>query len=122
MNSDSNKDAPAGCMKRLVGRLIFAGDLEINGEQMTGCALDIDRETLIAAKKLPMYRDCIILPMDEYTRIMAERENAISDAAQSDTDSIRALHERNELRQEIERLKKLECDMGNCPWVIQANA
>jgi chromosome segregation ATPase len=58
---------------------------------------------------LPMYRDCIILTLDEYRRIMAERENAISDAAQSDTDSIRALHERNALREEAIGL----CDLLN---------
>jgi hypothetical protein len=52
-----------------------------------------------------MYRECIILPMDEYRRIMAERDNAISDAAQSDADSIRALHERNALRDEIDMLR-----------------
>ena len=121
MTPNQTNDAPAGGMQQLVGRLIFAGDLDVNGEEISGCALDIDRATLIAAAELPMYRDCIILPMDEYRRIMAERENAISDAVQSDTDSIRALHERNALREEIDRLKKLKCDMENCPWVIQAN-
>ena len=54
-----------GCQKRLVGRLVFAGDLEINGEEISGCALDIDRSTLIAAAELPMYRSCAIIPIDE---------------------------------------------------------
>jgi hypothetical protein len=50
---------------KLVGVLCFAGDLEINGEEISGCALDIDRATLISAVELPMYRPCAILAVDE---------------------------------------------------------
>jgi hypothetical protein len=53
------------CVSRLVGRLVFAGDLEINSEKISGCALDIDRATLMRAAELPMYRPCAILAIDE---------------------------------------------------------
>lgn len=48
--------------KRLVGQFLFAGDLDVNGESISGCALEIDRETLISAESLPMYDQCVILP------------------------------------------------------------
>lgn len=56
---------------RLVGRLVFAGDLEVNGEEISGCALDIDRATLIAAKELPMYRECVIITLAELVELEA---------------------------------------------------
>lgn len=50
---------------RLAGRLLFAGDLEVNGEEISGCALEINRATIINASELPMYRQCAILAIDE---------------------------------------------------------
>lgn len=63
-------DAP-----RLVGTLCFAGDLDVNGEQISGCALAIDRETLIAAKALPMYKKCVIITFDELQKMEAAIES-----------------------------------------------
>jgi hypothetical protein len=40
----------------------------------------------------------------ELADAIRERDNAISDWRQADTDSIRAIHERNEARAEVERL------------------
>lgn len=45
-------------------------------------------------------------------KLQAELENAKQDAAQSDVDSIRALHERNELRVENETLVKRLADIA----------
>jgi hypothetical protein len=51
----------------LSGTLIFAGDLMVNGEEITGVALVCDRETLATAKALPLYQDCAIIPLSEAT-------------------------------------------------------
>ena len=64
------------CVSPLVGRLVFAGDLEVNGEEISGCALDIDRPTLIAAKSLPMYERCVILTAAELRKMEAVIEAA----------------------------------------------
>jgi malate synthase len=60
---------PAVDLPRLVGLLVFAGDLEINGEEISGCAVDIDRATLIAAKSLPMYERCVIVTAAELQKM-----------------------------------------------------
>jgi len=43
---------------------------------------------------------------NELAFAIAERDNALSDWRQADTDSIRALHERNEARQQRDELAK----------------
>ena len=52
-------------MNHLIGKLTHAGDLDVNNDQINGCAVEIDRATLIKASTLPMYRKCIILPVDD---------------------------------------------------------
>ena len=52
-------------MNHLIGTLTHAGDLDVNDDQISGCAFEIDRATLIKATALPMYRKCIIIPIDE---------------------------------------------------------
>jgi hypothetical protein len=42
------------------GGLIFAGDLTVNGESMTGLAIHCEREDLMAAR-LPMYRQVMVV-------------------------------------------------------------
>ena len=54
---------------RLVGILCFAGDLEVNGEEISGCALEIERPA-IAANHLPMYRQCAILPIADLRKLV----------------------------------------------------
>lgn len=50
----------------LIGRLVFAGDLQIEGEEITAAlVLQMDRDALRAAPSLPMYQDCLILPAAE---------------------------------------------------------
>lgn len=56
-------------MKHLIGTLTHAGDLDVNSDQYSGCALEIDRVTLINAKTLPMYRKCIIIPISDESDI-----------------------------------------------------
>ena len=70
--SKTNSAAHAGRMTRLVGRLIFAGDLEVNGEEISGVAVEMDRATLIAAAELPMYRECIVLRLDRLTDLIQD--------------------------------------------------
>jgi hypothetical protein len=60
---------------RLVGLLCFAGDLEVNGEEINGCALEIERSAL-SARPLPMYRQCAILPIGELRKMEAVVEAA----------------------------------------------
>jgi malate synthase len=78
INTDSaqTRISPAVVFPRLGGRLIFAGDLEVNGEEISGCALDIDRATLIAAKSLPMYERCVIVTAAELQKMEAVIEAA----------------------------------------------
>ena len=52
-------------MNHLIGTLVYAGDLDVNNDQLSGCAVEIDRATLIKATALPMYRKCVIMPVDE---------------------------------------------------------
>lgn len=59
--------------------------------------------------------------MEEYTKLERElnaairdRDNAISDHKQADTDSIRALHERNELRKGIAQLRAVADGLAAC--------
>jgi len=47
---------------RLVGEMVVAGDMEVNGEKFSGIALMIDHAT-IAAVKLPLYQQCAIVPV-----------------------------------------------------------
>jgi hypothetical protein len=70
------KETPAVDLPRLVGLLVFAGDLKINGEEISGCAVDIDRATLIAAKSLPMYERCVIVTDAELQKMEAVIEAA----------------------------------------------
>ena len=63
--------APSDRMERLVGLLVFAGDLEVNGEKLIGCTLELDRETVIAAGPLPMYEQCVIIPVSELKKMQA---------------------------------------------------
>ena len=60
---------------RLVGYLCFAGDLEVNGEGINGCALEIERSAL-SARPLPMHRQCAILPIGELRKMEAVVEAA----------------------------------------------
>lgn len=69
--AEVEQPASAGCVSRLVGLLVFAGDLEVNGEEISGCAVDIDRATLISAKSLPMYQRCVIIPAAELVKMQA---------------------------------------------------
>lgn len=50
----------------LNGTLTFAGDLNVNDEEISGVMIDIDRANLIAAKSLPMYQRCVVIPEAEY--------------------------------------------------------
>jgi hypothetical protein len=95
---------------KLTGRLIRAGNIQTDNGEVRGCLVEIDQETLRDADELPLYCDCIILSMDHYKRITNEASIALGDAEQSDVDCLRALHERNELREEIKCWKnKWEC-------------
>ena len=47
---------------------------------------------------------CIGLLNQQIKQLEAERDNALSDFRQADTDSIRALHERNEARDQRDAL------------------
>jgi hypothetical protein len=53
----------------------------------------------------------------ELADAIRERDNALSDWRQADTDSIRAIHERNEARAEVERLDVagIHSCHDNCP-------
>jgi hypothetical protein len=66
-------EIPATEFIPLMGELVFAGDLVVNGEEMSGCALIIDRATLIASNTLPMYQKCVIIPVKEFTRMENEK-------------------------------------------------
>ena len=61
-------------MKRqlLIGKLIYAGNLTVNGEEITGCAIEIDRDKLESIQSLPMYFECIILPISEFQSIQSK--------------------------------------------------
>lgn len=77
--SDAEKLAEAAdsglLQPRLVGLLYFAGDLEVNGEEINGCALEIERSAL-SAQPLPLYRQCAILPIGELRKMEAVVEAA----------------------------------------------
>ena len=58
------------------------------------------------------------MPMGGFTldfarKLERERDNALSDWRQADTDSIRALHERNEAREQRDRLAEALRDIAN---------
>jgi len=55
---------------KLVGTLIMAGDLEVNGEKFTGIAMGIDRESFRLGGALPLYKICVLLPFDEYVEMI----------------------------------------------------
>ena len=55
--------------KLLIGKLIYAGNLTVNGEEITGCVIEIDREILESIQSLPMYQECVILPITEFQAI-----------------------------------------------------
>jgi hypothetical protein len=50
--------------------------LEVNGDEISGCAVNIDRATLISAKSLPMYKRCVIVTAAELQKIEAVIEAA----------------------------------------------
>jgi hypothetical protein len=54
-----------------------------------------------------------VVPIDYARRLERERDNALSDWRQADTDSIRALHERNEAREQRDRLAEALRDIAN---------
>jgi hypothetical protein len=49
----------------LAGRLVWAGNLTVNGEEMKGVAVEIAPENL-AGKSLPMYEGVAIVPVADY--------------------------------------------------------
>jgi hypothetical protein len=53
----------------LTGTLTFAGDMNVNDEEISGVMLDIDRANLIAAKALPMYQRCVVMTEEEYQKL-----------------------------------------------------
>lgn len=59
---------------QLTGELTHAGDLTVNGEEMTGCAVLIGRGTLRAMEEIPMYEQCVILTWAEYQKLVGEVE------------------------------------------------
>jgi hypothetical protein len=71
----NKEEKSGGRVPRLVGRLVFAGDLEINEEKISGCAVEIDRSDL-SASKIPMYKTCMIITQDEYWEMRAEMDRA----------------------------------------------
>jgi len=54
--------------KPLIGKFTFAGDLIVNGEKITGVTLEMDRSALHAAEALPLYRECAVIPVDEWEK------------------------------------------------------
>jgi hypothetical protein len=72
----TQQETGGDCLSRLVCLLCFAGDLEVNGEGISGCAVDIDWATLIAAKSLPMYERCVIVTAAELHKMEAVIEAA----------------------------------------------
>lgn len=63
-NTKDNCPAGEGSLHPLiVGRLVWAGDLTVNGEDMAGCAVEVSRE-LLAAASIPMYQDVAIIPYE----------------------------------------------------------
>jgi DNA repair ATPase RecN len=69
----------------------------------------LQRELAEAENNNAMLKKCL-LQMQEAAKQLAdtrrERDNALSDFRQADTDSIRALHERNEAREERDNARK----------------
>lgn len=47
----------------LIGRLVYAGDLTVNGETVSGVMVEISRETL-AAQPIPMYQRMAVVPAE----------------------------------------------------------
>jgi len=90
---------------KLTGRPIYAGNLTVNGDEITGIAIEISKEALMGADSLLLYQECIILTVAEYQKILNERDNAVSDSIQSEESLILALHDRNYLRSENARMK-----------------
>ena len=72
----AQQETGGDCVSRLVGLLVFAGDLEVNGDEISGCAVDIDRATLISAKSLPMYQRCVIVTAAELQKMESVIEAA----------------------------------------------
>ena len=63
----------------LTGKLLFAGDLAVNGEKITGIAIGIDRDTLRDVERLPLYDNvAVIFPgkLEELQRINVRRQIA----------------------------------------------
>jgi len=57
--------------QELVGTLMFVGDLVINGEEMTGCSICIERAALIASPALPMYERVVMIPEKRYQEMQS---------------------------------------------------
>jgi hypothetical protein len=73
----------SGSVQRLVGRLIWAGNLTVNGEDMAGVAVEISPDNL-RGKPMPMYQEVEIVPaalLDGWT-VKYEDWKKLADAAQ----------------------------------------
>jgi hypothetical protein len=70
---------------KLSGKLVFAGDLNVEGEELSGCFVHMDRATLIAAKSLPMYEMVVIASTEkdasdtQDVRILIEALSALAE-------------------------------------------
>ncbi len=85
MSEDKTKPEPIassdahGC---LIGRLVWAGDLTVNGESISGVTVEIDRNTL-ASQQIPMYERVAVVPaelLDGWT-VKYEEWKRLADAA-----------------------------------------
>jgi ribA/ribD-fused uncharacterized protein len=73
--NDNNRHYKMNDSQRLVGLLCFAGDLNVDNEAISGCAVEIDRGALGSAK-LPLYEQCAIVTEAELNRMEAVIEAA----------------------------------------------
>jgi hypothetical protein len=53
----------------LLGKLINAGSLIVNGETLIGCAVMVRYEDLKAQPTLPMYQEVVIIPAAELAQL-----------------------------------------------------
>ncbi len=66
----------------LIGRLVYAGDLTVNGETVSGVAVEIDREAL-ASQPIPMHERMAVVPAElaEGWTVKYEDWKRLADAA-----------------------------------------
>ena len=67
-SGDSGAITAACGEDRPSGKLVWAGNLTVNGEEMTGVAVEISPENL-AGKPLPMYQDVAIVPAKDWKKL-----------------------------------------------------